>query len=97
MNGATSVHSPEPEDATSETNIMAVLAAQERYVLELKEELTKAEADLNMLKTHWAHHEANKRRNEVRKVAALQPLDTSLANTPAGQYEDDGSNIWMQK
>jgi hypothetical protein len=97
MNGATSVHSPEPEDATSETNIMAVLAAQERYVLELKEELTKAEADLNMLKTHWAHHEANKRRNEVRKVAALQPLDTSLANTPAGQYEDDGSNLWMQK
>ena len=76
---------------------MAVLAAQERYVLELKEELTKAEADLNMLKTHWAHHEANKRRNEVRKVAALQPLDTSLANTPAGQYEDDGSNLWMQK
>lgn len=97
MNGATSVHSPEPEDSTSETNILAVLAAQERYVLELKEELTKAEADLNTLKTHWTHHEANKRRNEVRKVAALQPLNTSLANAPPGQYEDDGSNSWMQK
>lgn len=66
-------------------------------MLELKEELTKAEADLNTLKTHWTHHEANKRRNEVRKVAALQPLNTSLANAPPGQYEDDGSNSWAQK
>jgi hypothetical protein len=97
MNGASPVHSPEPDDSTSETNILAVLAAQERYVLELKEELTKAEADLNMLKTHWTHHEGMKRRNEVRKATALQPLNTSLANAPVGHHEDDGPNLSLQK
>ena len=96
-NGSTTVRSPEPVEAPSETNILAVLAAQERYVLELKEELTKAEADLNMLKSHWTRHEAMKRRTDVRKVTALEPLNTSLANSPPTQYEDDGSNLWMQK
>jgi hypothetical protein len=97
VNGTTPVFSPEPVESPSETNILAVLAAQERYVLELKEELNKAEADLDTLKMHWARHEANKRKNEVRKVAALQPLNTSLPNVPVNQYDDDGSNSWMQK
>jgi len=66
-------------------------------VLELKEELTKAEADLNMLKSHWTRHEALKRRTDVRKVTALEPLNTQLANSPPTQYDDDGSNLWMQK
>jgi len=96
-NGSTTVRSPEPVEAPSETNILAVLAAQERYVLELKEELTKAEADLNMLKSHWTRHEALKRRTDVRKVTALEPLNTQLANSPPTQYDDDGSNLWMQK
>jgi hypothetical protein len=94
-----SVHSPEPVESTSETSLLAVLAAQERYVLELKEELSKAEVDLDTLKKHWILIESNKRRNDSRKVAALQPLNTSLANVPTGSepYDDDGSNIWMQK
>ncbi|KAF1836095.1 hypothetical protein BDW02DRAFT_567413 [Decorospora gaudefroyi] len=98
VNGTTPILSPEPiEENPSETNILAVLAAQERYVLELKEELTKAEADLNMLKVHWHRFEDDKQRNMVRKVAALQPLNTSLANVPASPYEDDSSNVWKQK
>ncbi|KAL6155065.1 hypothetical protein ACJQWK_01288 [Exserohilum turcicum] len=98
VHGATPIRSPEPPDDTPhETNILAVLAAQERYVLELKEELTKAEADLTMLKSHWARHEANKRRTQGRKVAALQPLDTSLANAPPSPYDDDSSGLSMQK
>ncbi|KAK1910666.1 hypothetical protein P3342_008546 [Pyrenophora teres f. teres] len=96
-NGSTTVRSPEPVEAASETNILAVLAAQERYVLELKEELTKAEADLNLLKSQWTRHEAMKRRTDVRKVTALEPLNTALANSPPTQYDDDGSNLWMQK
>ncbi|KAJ4988632.1 hypothetical protein SVAN01_05923 [Stagonosporopsis vannaccii] len=89
--------SPEPQPSSPETNILAVLAAQERYVLELKEELGKAEEDLKTLKKHYALHEANKRRNDVRKVAQLQPLNTTLANIDAAQDDEDGGNLWMQR
>lgn len=98
MNGTSPTPSPEPQETPHETNILAVLAAQERYVLELKEELSKAEADLNMLKSHWARHEASKRHNQVRRVAPLQPLDTSLANSPPTLFDDDdASGLSMQK
>jgi hypothetical protein len=70
--------SPESETAPSETNILAVLAAQERYVLELKEELTKAEADLQIIKGHYARQEANKWRQDKRKVVPLQPVNTLI-------------------
>jgi hypothetical protein len=89
--------SPEAQPSSPETNILAVLAAQERYVLELKEELTKAEEDLKTLKKHYALHEASKRRNDVRKVAQLQPLNTSLANITVGDDDEDGGNLWMQR
>ncbi|KAL1602039.1 hypothetical protein SLS59_005206 [Nothophoma quercina] len=89
--------SPEAQPSSPETNILAVLAAQERYVLELKEELGKAEEDLKTLKKHYALHEANKRRNEVRKVAQLQPLNTTLANIDAAHDDEDGGNLWMQR
>ncbi|KAF3000091.1 hypothetical protein E8E13_002832 [Curvularia kusanoi] len=89
--------SPEAQPSSPETNILAVLAAQERYVLELKEELGKAEEDLKTLKKHYALHEANKRRNDVRKIAQLQPLNTTLANIDAAQDDEDGGNSWMQR
>lgn len=89
--------SPEDQPSSPETNILAVLAAQERYVLELKEELTKAEEDLRTLKKHYSTHEASKRRNDVRKVAQLQPLNTSLANIDAVHDDEDGGNSWMQR
>lgn len=89
--------SPDAQPASPENNILAVLAAQERYVLELKEELTKAEEDLKTLKKHYALHEASKRRNDVRKIAQLQPLNTTLANIDAAQDDEDGSGVWMQR
>ena len=89
--------SPEAQVPSPETNILAVLAAQERYVLELKEELSKAEEDLKTLKKHYALHEASKRRNDVRRVAQLQPLNTSLANVDAVHDDEDGGNSWMQR
>lgn len=54
------------------------MAAQERRVLELKEELQKAEVDLGKLKKQWAAHEAKKKRNEVRNAEQLQPIKTSF-------------------
>ncbi|CAL8583881.1 hypothetical protein XPA_009492 [Xanthoria parietina] len=55
-------------------SFLTALAAQERRVLELKEELQKAEADLSRLKKQWATHEAIKKRNEFRHREQLQKL-----------------------
>ncbi|KAH7079643.1 hypothetical protein FB567DRAFT_449478 [Paraphoma chrysanthemicola] len=93
----TTATSQDDVSTPTETNILAVLAAQERYVLELKEELVKAEADLQILKKHYAVHEANKFRNDARKVAPLQPVKTSLIDLSPDQEDEDGSNAWMQK
>ncbi|KAJ9644398.1 hypothetical protein H2204_001750 [Knufia peltigerae] len=56
------------------TDFLTLLAAQERRVLELKEELQRAETDLLGLKKQWAAYEANKKRDEVKHVKKLQPL-----------------------
>lgn len=48
-------------------------------MLELREELQKAEGDLEKLKKQWATYEATKKRNELRHVEALQPLKTSMS------------------
>jgi septal ring factor EnvC (AmiA/AmiB activator) len=55
---------------------LVALAGQERRVLELKEELQKAEDELKRLKKQWAHHEAHKKKAEIRHVEQLQPLQT---------------------
>ncbi|KAF1996972.1 hypothetical protein P154DRAFT_525151 [Amniculicola lignicola CBS 123094] len=96
--GAHPIASPSMDPPSpTETNILAVLAAQERYVLELKEELAKAEKDLKTLKQHWSTHESMKQRNDMRKVTQLRPLDTSLANFHPDPEDEDGSTQWMQK
>jgi hypothetical protein len=91
--------SPESTSSSSSSpgSILAVLAAQERYVLELREELGKAEEDLKTLKKHYAQHEATKRRNDGRRISQLQPLNTSLANSPGDDTDDDTPGISMQR
>lgn len=44
-------------------------------MLELKEELQRAENDLVKLKKQWASFEANKKRSEIRHVERMQPLN----------------------
>jgi len=103
------VHSPTREMAPSvvpeslasptgptDTNYLTAIATQERRVLELKEELQRAEADLTQLKKQWALHEANKKRNDARRVTKLQPVQTT---PPAVNKEEDvdGSNVRMQQ
>lgn len=76
---------PHPGDPNS---FLTALATQERRVLELKEELQKAEAELGKLKKQWASHEATKKRNELRHLEQLQPLNTSLASLSASQDQE---------
>ena len=62
---------------TSDTSsLLTVLASQERLVLELRENLHRAEHDLAKLKKQLVVHEAARRRSERRHVAQLQPLNT---------------------
>lgn len=68
---------------------LTALAAQERRVLELKEELGKAETELGRLKRQWAVHEATKKLHDITPSSAerLRPLNTSIA---AAGGEDRG-------
>ncbi|EXJ69965.1 uncharacterized protein A1O5_07038 [Cladophialophora psammophila CBS 110553] len=83
----------EPQEKTKtrgSAEFLTLLAAQERRVLELKEELQRAEADLLVLKKQWAAYEANKKRDEVRQVKKLQPvaLDDVVGGEGAVAEED---------
>ena len=91
-----------PESLTSptgmtDTSFLTAVAAQERKVLELREELQRAEADLNKLKKQWAQHEANKKRNDARRITKLQPLQTSTPSPETREDDADGSSAWMQQ
>ena len=95
-------HSPVSEPLTSSTgpqdkDFLTAIAAQERRVLELKEELQKAEVSLNSLKRQWAMHEASKKRDDARRLTKLQPLPTSTPTTAQSQDDADGSNAWMMQ
>ena len=64
------------------------MAAQERRVLELREELHKASEDLEKLKQQWAVHEATNK-DELRLLQQLQPLIKPLleSSAPSGNYD----------
>lgn len=79
----------------TDSNFLATLARQERLVLELKEQLQKAEGDLKQLKKQWALQEVNSRRSEVRRVQQLKPLSTSVAKFKGSKDDADGSSAWM--
>lgn len=84
----------------TENNFLAVLAAQERRVLELKEELGKAEKELVELKKQWAQHEVIRKKQDVKRVTQLQPLQSAPSPTidSGNDSEDvDGSSTWMHK
>jgi hypothetical protein len=77
---------PSPNDTNS---FLVALAGQERRVLELKEELEKAEADLDKLKKQWARHEASKKRAEIRHSEPLRPLHA--VTTERDSSNEEGS------
>ncbi len=69
-----------PTTPASSGSFLTALAAQERRVLELREDLQRAEADLAVLKSQWAMHEATRKRKEIRHVEHLQSLPTPTAD-----------------
>ena len=76
---------PQPASPSDPNNFLTTLAAQERRVLELREELHVAESDLAGLKIQWAAFEANRKKSGIRQDEQLQPLPAShLSKTDAG-------------
>lgn len=82
---------PSPNDLNG--GFLEALAGQERKVLELKEELEKAEHDLAFLKRKWAQHEASKKRAEIRHAEPMQPLQAEVSE---GDKPDDDAKSVLQ-
>ena len=85
---------PSPVDSTG---FLTSLAAQERRVLELREELLRAEIELTKLKKQWAHYEASKKRSEVHRIEKLQqvtrPIDGIIAEEDGPLQEQENRRI----
>lgn len=82
----------------TDASFLTAVATQERRVLELKEELHKAEGELKRLKQEWALHEAQRKRHDARRLQKLQPLNTTITPSYHSLEDDpDGSSAWMQQ
>ncbi|CAK7219052.1 hypothetical protein SBRCBS47491_003713 [Sporothrix bragantina] len=57
-------------------DLITAIAAQERRVLELREELNRTERVLAKLKKQWASHEVKKNNAEIRKMEPMRPLSS---------------------
>jgi hypothetical protein len=66
-----------PSPTKDSVSFLVALATHERRVLELREELGRAEGELERLKRHWAMHEATKKRGELRAVEPLRPVSNN--------------------
>ncbi len=64
----TPLDTPSLMSPTDSTDFITAIAAHERRVLELREELSRAESDLAKLKKQFANHEAYKKRPSRRNV-----------------------------
>jgi Domain of unknown function (DUF4048) len=69
-----------PPPVGDSVSFLVALAAHERRVLELREELGRAEGELERLKRQWALHEAAKKRGEARAVEPLRPMSNNLSS-----------------
>ena len=56
------------------TDFITAIATQERRVLELREELSRAEHELKTLKKQFASQERQKKRAEIRRAEPMRPL-----------------------
>jgi hypothetical protein len=79
-----------PATPTTSAGFLNALATQERRVLELREELLKAESELSKLKKQWATHEAQNKRNGIQDAdlhvikADYSKLDRDLVEESMG-------------
>jgi Domain of unknown function (DUF4048) len=66
------------EEALEPTDLLTAIASQERKVLELREELQKAEVELATLKKQWVLSERHKKQTEIsHRAEAMRPLRPS--------------------
>lgn len=77
---------------TDPSAFLTALATQERRVLELKEELQKAEMDLDKLKKQWALHEATRKRDEIRNLGRLETLRGASDRPPLFELHREGAH-----
>ena len=94
---ASPILSPEVLASPTEGNFLTVLAAQERRVLELRDELRRAEEELHRLKRHWAGHEISRKRQDIRRLHQLKPIRTDFSSVTGTDDDLDGSQQWLQK
>ncbi|EFX02939.1 hypothetical protein CMQ_2868 [Grosmannia clavigera kw1407] len=77
--------------------IITAIAAQERRVLELREDLLRAEAGLSKLKRQWQTYEVQRKRAEIRRTEPMRQMSTrSVAASPAtevGSVSMNGSDV----
>ncbi|KAJ5050840.1 uncharacterized protein L3040_002709 [Drepanopeziza brunnea f. sp. 'multigermtubi'] len=78
---STPVEKIAPPNPDEHGKFLVALAGQERKVFELKEELSKAEEELRILKKQYAKYEAAKKRAELRHVEPLQSVITDGGNS----------------
>lgn len=75
------------QDETTSPDFLTLIASQERKVMELKDELLKAESELMGLKKQWSMFEAEKKHSELRnKTVQLGPISPG---TGASSAEDE--------
>jgi hypothetical protein len=91
--------SPEILASPTEGNFLTVLAHQERRVLELKDELRRAEDELNKLKRQWATIEVSRSQQHTRAEAQAQltPVQTTLSMLEGTHVEPLDSGSWIQR
>lgn len=70
---------PGNDDLREPSDLLTAIASQERKVLELREELQRAETELNGLKRQWVLNERQKKRTEVsyhaEAMKTMKPVD----------------------
>ncbi|KAG9244732.1 hypothetical protein BJ878DRAFT_55644 [Calycina marina] len=69
------------------SGFLVAIAAQERKVFELKEELDKAEDRLRELKRQWSNQERTKKRAEIRQAEPLLSLQNSGTESRSSSEE----------
>ncbi|KAK9385444.1 hypothetical protein V1515DRAFT_574316 [Lipomyces mesembrius] len=79
--------STEPAIYEDKTDFLTLLATKQRRVLELREELSKAEVDLKDLQQQWSAHE-----DRTRRSVQLQAV-TGLPNGARNRLSFDGSRL----
>ena len=88
---ATPVEKPPVSSPSDANEFIIAIAAQERKVLELREELARAEAELTSLKKNWASRGTS--RDTLHRRAGSRYAEMAKASTPAtdGDMNDDAA------